>query len=162
MTNANFSNNVRTGRNASAGRLRELNRIEERLFECAGIVEEESAKEDSRSSRVKITSMRNLDLDAQRRPLLEQFFAGISAALSGFSLLFFPKQTNAMCKNYGHIIDHKRWGTGLPKCQDCGAEIKDPGDLRRASTEKLERGENFFVYDTGRARKIDKATSLSS
>lgn len=40
--------------------------------------------------------------------------------------------SNSMCKYYGHIINHRNWKTGLPRCQDCGIEISSPSMLRKA------------------------------
>lgn len=56
--------------------------------------------------------------------------------------------TNPMCRNYGHVIDKKRWVRGLPRCRDCGAIIKGTEDLRKAmmvSQQKLSNpGYNKF------------------
>jgi hypothetical protein len=45
-------------------------------------------------------------------------------------------KTPKMCSNYGHIITRGYWGKGLPKCEECGATIKDPSELRKATPQK--------------------------
>lgn len=42
------------------------------------------------------------------------------------------ERKNAMCHNYGHVIQSAKWEGYLPKCGDCGVEIKSPDMLRKA------------------------------
>ncbi|MBX9568161.1 MAG: hypothetical protein K2X77_04660 [Candidatus Obscuribacterales bacterium] len=43
------------------------------------------------------------------------------------------ERKNAMCHNYGHVIKSAKWEGYLPKCGDCGVEIKSPDMLRKAT-----------------------------
>jgi len=47
-----------------------------------------------------------------------------------------PAKKNSMCKYYGHVIRDTHWKGYLPKCDDCGCEVNNPDQLRKASPSK--------------------------
>lgn len=65
------------------------------------------------------------------RKFVSSFLTGISSMFAG--LFAAPTQKkNSMCKYYGHVIPRGNWEGYLPKCSDCGAEINNPSQLRKA------------------------------
>lgn len=48
-------------------------------------------------------------------------------------MIFAPPKHNAMCKNYGHVIHDVHWKGLFPICGECGQEVTDKKQLRKAT-----------------------------
>lgn len=72
--------------------------------------------------------------EMQIKPVDVQISEMLSTAFATFMGIFRlnSKPNTAMCKNYGHRID-KTWKGLFPKCNDCGATVRNPKSLRRSS-----------------------------
>lgn len=75
--------------------------------------------------------------ESTKQPLLGSLLTRVVNVLSGaFTALFPPPKANSMCKYYGHIVDKKNWGKGLPNCLDCGKQIHSRDELRGSNVKK--------------------------
>ena len=85
-------------------------------------------------SRDNLNSLKAAELkeDAVRKTI-SQLLSGISSAVADLWAPA-PVKVNSMCKYYGHVIDQAQWKGYLPKCADCGSEISDSAQLRKAQT----------------------------
>lgn len=87
-----------------------------------------------------IDLVRQMTATVRRRPIFDSIRACIAGGLSSTIHLFhvyLQKKSSPMCTNYGHINTQKTWKGWLPKCEDCGATIKDPSELRSSRVRQL-------------------------
>jgi hypothetical protein len=75
--------------------------------------------------------------------LLDRFKGLLSLNLGDYMN---SKKAHTMCKEYGHVIS-PGWTGAYPKCDQCGAEVRDPTELRKAIPTK-EKNDN--PTDSGR------------
>lgn len=89
---------------------------------------------ESSISRDNLKSLKAAELkeDAVRKTVT-QLLSGVSGVLAELWAPT-PVKVNSMCKYYGHVINQAQWKGYLPKCADCGSEISDSAQLRKAQT----------------------------
>jgi hypothetical protein len=87
-----------------------------------------------RITRDEVVTLRNISI--AKKSVSEEMTQAFVAMMNSLkSALSAPINTaapkNNMCKFYGHVIQGP-WQGFLPKCRDCGCEIKSPDQLRKA------------------------------
>jgi hypothetical protein len=91
-----------------------------------------------------------------RRPLSEKLLSFLSDLISELSRQMFASQPgNAMCKNYGHVIN-KSWTGQIPTCYECGAKVHSKTELRRSNIERPDGSRLFWKYnESGKLVQVD-------
>jgi hypothetical protein len=72
-----------------------------------------------------------------------QIIARLAQAMAHLFTLPSGGMNHVMCKNYGHVIHN--FGHGLPRCGECGAEIKHTSQIRTSSLLKSREGTGFEI-----------------
>jgi hypothetical protein len=84
-------------------------------------------------SRKQRSSLRQASNDAANvQPGRRAWRNFVRNIVGDFMLVFASPKHNAMCENYGHVIGNPRWIGEFPRCADCGSQIRDKSDLRKA------------------------------
>ena len=83
---------------------------------------------------LKVTGERQQAVKASLGRMIAGFFSGIIAGIGG--LFAGPvKKKFTTCEQVGHVVP-KTWGGEFPRCEDCGAIVDSPDQLRSASRGK--------------------------
>jgi hypothetical protein len=90
-----------------------------------------------RITRTNLLTLRAAELNENKfRKVVSSLVNDVQALVGGMFAVQKGKN-DSMCKYYGHVIPGKNWEGYLPKCGDCGAEISNPSQLRKASPQKV-------------------------
>lgn len=87
-------------------------------------------------SRDNLIALRNCDLQQNStQKMLAQALGALNSTIASL-FAFGPKKVQSMCKYYGHVVDKKSWQGGFPRCEDCGCQITNPDQLRKATSKR--------------------------
>ncbi|MBX9690510.1 MAG: hypothetical protein K2X27_27590 [Candidatus Obscuribacterales bacterium] len=79
-----------------------------------------SGVESKKITREQVITLRNISVQKDSiRKMTELLLGGWRGLLEAMSAPLHTKNTNSMCKYYGHIIQGS-WEGAFPKCRDCG------------------------------------------